>query len=78
MDGVRINSPHYLAKIQVKPGGEKFTLVVSQYEKHKNIRYTLRVYSVAEFKFNKIPEIFKYKKNVSFASLVVVGVPRKC
>ena len=65
MDGIRINSPHYLAKIQVKGGGEKFTLVVSQYEKHKNIRYTLRVYAVADFKFTKIEDVFKCKKSVS-------------
>lgn len=65
MDGVRINSPHYLAKINVKEGGERFTLVVSQYEKHKNIRYTLRVYSVVDFKFKKIVDIHKYKKKIT-------------
>ena len=65
MDGVRINSPHYLSKINVKEGGERFTLVVSQYEKHKNIRYTLRVYSIADFKFQKIADIYQSKKKLT-------------
>ena len=64
IDGIRINSPHYLSKIPVQAGGEKFTLVVSQYEKHKNIRYTLRVYSICDVKFTKIPDVYKYKKNI--------------
>jgi len=54
LDGVRINSPHYLARIKVPAGDNYFTLVVSQYEKHKNIHYTLRAYGINEFKFAPI------------------------
>lgn len=44
IDGIRINSPHYLTKIKLtSPGTHTFTLVVSQYEKQNTINYTLRV-----------------------------------
>ncbi|PIO26929.1 hypothetical protein AB205_0008640, partial [Aquarana catesbeiana] len=43
IDGIRINSPHYLTKIPLTtPGTHTFTLVVSQYEKQNTIHYTLR------------------------------------
>ena len=43
IDGVRINSPHYLCKIQVDDKmSRKLTLVVSQYEKSTTIYYTVR------------------------------------
>ncbi|XP_017673423.1 PREDICTED: calpain-7 isoform X2 [Lepidothrix coronata] len=44
IDGIRINSPHYLTKIKLtSPGPHTFTLVVSQYEKQNTIHYTIRV-----------------------------------
>lgn len=44
IDGIRINSPHYLTKIKLtSPGTHTFTLVVSQYEKQNTIHYTIRV-----------------------------------
>lgn len=44
IDGIRINSPHYLTKMKLTSGGtHTFTLVVSQYEKQNTINYTLRV-----------------------------------
>lgn len=44
IDGIRINSPHYLTKIRLNSAGSHtFTLVVSQYEKQNTINYTLRV-----------------------------------
>lgn len=47
IDGIRINSPHYLTKIKLtSPGTHTFTLVVSQYEKQNTIHYTIRVCSV--------------------------------
>ncbi|CAK8678024.1 unnamed protein product [Clavelina lepadiformis] len=64
IDGVRINSPHYLTRIQVPDGGMQYTLVVSQYEKSKNIRYTLRVYSISDFKFSEIPDVYKWRKRI--------------
>lgn len=68
IDGVRINSPHYLTKIQVpaaKTSSNRFTLVVSQYEKHKNIQYTIRVYATAEFALKKIMDPYRFKKRIS-------------
>ncbi|KAK7886959.1 hypothetical protein WMY93_026580 [Mugilogobius chulae] len=44
IDGIRINSPHYLTKIKLTSSGtHTFTLVVSQYEKQNTINYTLRI-----------------------------------
>lgn len=52
IDGIRINSPHYLTKIKLtSPGTHTFTLVVSQYEKQNTIHYTIRVRTVG-FKCN--------------------------
>ena len=66
IDGVRINSPHYLCKMVLKePGTHNFTLVVSQYEKQHTIHYSLRVYSTCPFSLNKIPNLCKYKQEVS-------------
>ena len=45
IDGVRINSPHYLCKILItEPGNHYYTLVISQYEKSDTIHYTIRTY----------------------------------
>ena len=49
IDGVRINSPHYLCKINIPEGGStKYVLVISQYEKTTTIYYTIRVYCKIE------------------------------
>nr|XP_020471152.1 calpain-7 isoform X2 [Monopterus albus] len=46
IDGIRINSPHYLTKMKLTSAGtHTFTLVVSQYEKQNTINYTLRCVS---------------------------------
>ncbi|XP_043919936.1 calpain-7 [Protopterus annectens] len=66
MDGIRINSPHYLTKLKLTtPGTHTFTLVVSQYEKQNTIHYTLRVYSVSKFTFSKIPTPYTISKRVN-------------
>uniref|UniRef100_A0A672PVS8 Calpain 7 n=1 Tax=Sinocyclocheilus grahami TaxID=75366 RepID=A0A672PVS8_SINGR len=66
IDGIRINSPHYLTKIKLTgPGTHAFTLVVSQYEKQNTINYTLRVYSVCKFNFSKIPTPFTHTKRIN-------------
>lgn len=66
IDGIRINSPHYLTKIKLtSPGTHTFTLVVSQYEKQNTINYTLRVYSVCKFNFSKIPTPFTNTKRIN-------------
>ncbi|TRZ03121.1 hypothetical protein DNTS_029902, partial [Danionella cerebrum] len=66
IDGIRINSPHYLTKIKLtSPGTHTFTLVVSQYEKQNTINYTVRVYSVCKFHFSKIPTPFTQTKRIN-------------
>ncbi|NXU60667.1 CAN7 protein, partial [Horornis vulcanius] len=65
IDGIRINSPHYLTKIKLtSPGSHTFTLVVSQYEKQNTIHYTIRVYSLCKFTFSKIPTPYTISKRV--------------
>ena len=42
--GVKINTPHYLAKLEeLSPGDSTFTVIVSQLESLSTIHYTLRV-----------------------------------
>lgn len=62
IDGVRINSPHYLCKIIVPTAtNQRYTLVVSQYEKMKTIHYTLRAYSSCPFSLQEIKNPCKHK-----------------
>ncbi|KAJ2948894.1 hypothetical protein O0L34_g5826 [Tuta absoluta] len=64
IDGVRINSPHYLCKIIVSDNSaDKYTLVVSQYEKSRTILYTLRAYATCPFSMEKI-EPYRYTKTI--------------
>ncbi|KAI5646650.1 calpain family cysteine protease domain-containing protein [Phthorimaea operculella] len=64
IDGVRINSPHYLCKIIVSENSaDKYTLVVSQYEKSRTIFYTLRAYATCPFTMEKI-EPYRYTKTI--------------
>ncbi|KAF6734025.1 Calpain-7 [Oryzias melastigma] len=66
IDGIRINSPHYLTKMRLTSAGtHTFTLVVSQYEKQNTINYTLRVYSGCKFSFSKIPNPFTHIKRIN-------------
>jgi calpain-7 len=55
IDGIRINSPHYLCKIRLDPAASRrYTLVVSQYEKTSTIFYTLRAYSREPFELKSL------------------------
>uniref|UniRef100_A0A8C5PQQ8 Calpain 7 n=1 Tax=Leptobrachium leishanense TaxID=445787 RepID=A0A8C5PQQ8_9ANUR len=66
IDGIRINSPHYLTKMTLtSPGTHTFTLVVSQYEKQNTIHYTLRVYAGSKFTFSKIPTPYTINKRIN-------------
>uniref|UniRef100_A0A1B6DQ37 Calpain catalytic domain-containing protein n=1 Tax=Clastoptera arizonana TaxID=38151 RepID=A0A1B6DQ37_9HEMI len=66
IDGIRINSPHYLCKIILTDtSSRKFTLVVSQYEKMHTIYYTLRVYATCPFSLDKIENPYKYAKQMT-------------
>ncbi|KAG8197420.1 hypothetical protein JTE90_014905 [Oedothorax gibbosus] len=65
IDGVRINSPHYLCKIVVPQGGTtRYTLVISQYQKSQTIYYTLRAFSTCPFTLSNIVNVFKYKHEI--------------
>lgn len=59
IDGVRINSPHYLCKMVQEKGNHSYTLAISQYEKNNSIYYTLRVYATCEFSLTKIIDPYK-------------------
>lgn len=64
IDGIRINSPHYLCKIIVSDvSTDRYTLVVSQYEKTTTIYYTLRAYATCPFQMAKI-EPYPYRKTI--------------
>jgi calpain-7 len=68
IDGVRINSPHYLCQTTVKDNtSRRMTLVVSQYEKSTTIYFTLRVYSTLPFTLKRIGDPFKYKQEITNA-----------
>uniref|UniRef100_A0A8D8STI1 Calpain-7 n=1 Tax=Cacopsylla melanoneura TaxID=428564 RepID=A0A8D8STI1_9HEMI len=66
LDGVRINSPHYLTKIILNESSPKrFTLVVSQYEKMHTIYYSLRAYATCPFRLEKIENPYRFKQEIS-------------
>lgn len=66
IDGVRINSPHYLCQTVVTESTpRKLTLVVSQYEKSTTIFFTLRVYSTLPFKLRRIVDPYRFVKDIT-------------
>ncbi|XP_018915585.2 calpain-7 [Bemisia tabaci] len=66
IDGVRINSPHYLCKIILTDSSPKrFTLAVSQYKKMNTIYYTLRAYGTRPFSLNKLQNVYKVVQEVT-------------
>lgn len=66
IDGIRINSPHYLCKIKLDPNApRKYTLVVSQYEKTSTIYYTLRAYSRSKFDLKRLNDVYAAKKELT-------------
>ena len=54
--GTYSNAPHNLTKLTVPAGQHEYTLVVSQYERRRDINFSLAVYSMAPFKVGRIPE----------------------
>ncbi|XP_029035260.1 calpain-7-like [Osmia bicornis bicornis] len=66
IDGVRINSPHYLCKLKLDANSDsRYTLVISQYEKTNTIYYTLRAYGTCPFTLRKMPQLYKYEKEIT-------------
>ena len=67
IDGVRINSPHYLTKIILDKGENvrRFTVVVSQFEKTSTIYFTVKAFSTLPFKLDKIKTNWRHKEDVT-------------
>ncbi|KAJ8922898.1 hypothetical protein NQ315_001440 [Exocentrus adspersus] len=66
IDGVKINSPHYLCKIILGPSSSRrYTIVVSQYEKSTTIYYTLRAYATCPFTLTKIYDPYIIEKQLT-------------
>ena len=65
IEGTKINSPHYLVKVNPDKSTNTFTLVISQYEKLNTIHYTLKVFSSAEFKLSPVPNPYVCHKKVN-------------
>ena len=67
IDGVRINSPHYLTKIILDRGENirKFTVVVSQFEKTSTIYFTVKAFSTLPFKLDRIRTAWRHKEEVT-------------
>jgi hypothetical protein len=66
IDGVRINSPHYLCKLILNENSaHSYTLVISQYEKTNTIFYTLRAYATCPFTLAEIGSPYRHTQKVS-------------
>ncbi|KAL5247610.1 hypothetical protein ACHWQZ_G019477 [Mnemiopsis leidyi] len=61
INGTKINSPHYLARLNAGAGSSTYTLVVSQYEKTSTISYSIRVFCTENFKIGNIPHHYPYE-----------------
>ncbi|XP_065178914.1 calpain-7-like [Sycon ciliatum] len=69
VQGVKINSIHYLAKIENVPRGRShYMLVISQYEQTNNIDYTLEVHATCSIQLKLMPtvaEMYRIHKHVA-------------
>ena len=70
---MRINSPHYLTKVILRPGEavRRFTLVVSQYEKTSTIYFTVKAFSTLPFSLAKLPTVWRHQQEVSRQTLLL-------
>ncbi|CBY22867.1 unnamed protein product [Oikopleura dioica] len=66
LDGIRINSPFYLAKLPVSKSSshEKYTIIVSEYEKNHDIDFTLTAYANVKFSLKELNDNFSHQKRV--------------
>ena len=67
LTGIKINTPHYLAKLDVVPAGvQQYNLIISQLmEEMGRLYYTLKVYSTAPFSLEPAKEPYSHRKKVS-------------
>jgi calpain-7 len=56
--GAYMNNPHVLVRFDLDPGSHVFTLVVSQYERWRDVYYTLEALSTAPTQLTSVPERF--------------------
>lgn len=66
--GTYSNNPHYLARFDIPPVSgattQSYTLVVSQYEKLRDICFTVDVFSTARFKMRNIPVNYGHERKM--------------
>ena len=67
IEGIRINSPHYLTKIILDKGEtvRKFTVVVSQFEKSATIYFSIKAYSTIPFSLERIKTSWRHKEELT-------------
>ncbi|KJE90407.1 calpain-7 [Capsaspora owczarzaki ATCC 30864] len=63
IEGIKINSPHVLAKLTVPAGKHTYTLVLAQY-KTNAINYTLKVYASAPFSLLSVGKLYHYQQKL--------------
>eukprot|EP01135_Chromosphaera_perkinsii_P004541 Nk52_evm11s288 gene=Nk52_evmTU11s288 len=68
IEAVKINSPHYLAQLEVEPpktgDTTSHTLVISQYQKLHSICYTLKLYGNGPFSLQEVKSPYTKKKKI--------------
>ena len=67
IEGIRINSPHYLTKIILNKGENlrRLTVVVSQFEKTSTIYFSIKAFSTLPFSLEKIKTPWRHKEEVT-------------
>ena len=65
IDGVRKNSPHYLAKIDDDGNDNIYTLLVSQFEKSNTLHFTLNAYASCPIEMTEIVDQYSYKYTIT-------------
>ena len=67
IDGIRINSPHYLAKVNHDGNDNVYTLLVSQFEKSNTLHFTLNAYASCPIEMTEIVDPYRneYTKTIT-------------
>ncbi|OBZ91745.1 Calpain-7 [Choanephora cucurbitarum] len=63
-EGTYVNSPHILVRFNAPPGSSDYTIVVSQHEKERSLYFSLRAYSLAPFKLQKVPIRYSIEQKI--------------
>jgi len=65
IQGIYINSPHYLVRFNAPKGLSRYVLVVSQYEKLNDLKFTVLAYSMASVSFRELEKFNIYEEKVN-------------